>query len=385
MAISLIFMFVVVAFPHAIGLEVIVSSYNFYTQNAVVNNPLIGIVNSPLPDNAPSVAWYATTYAGRQDGQYASATISRTAVYTGYGYVFDTGMSTSGASGSNVGNTAYLTTQLYNFSIPTQAIPTGLIAQAITHSHLTTVGSLTSASCGVTDYSVRLIAYGKYAGAEHATQIVWPKEADSAFQWGGSNDQWGISLTQDMIMAPDFGVAISGHLSTSWTTNLGTAGSFAGNTIGTSCTVYVDMVSLTLLYKLPVYTTVTSSGTTVTTATTPQTVTVTGQGATSTVTTSQTATATLTTATTNTFVTTPATVTMTYSPTTYTWTQPGGTTTTTTQGSSQSTVTLSTTSAPTSPLPSVFGFSANQEYSLAGGLLTFLSGFGMSLLGLRRR
>jgi hypothetical protein len=353
MAISLIFMFVVVAFPHAVGLETIVGSVQFYTQKSVVDNPLIGISNTALPSGYVSTPWYAPTDAGRIDQKYATA--KSQAVGDGYYNYVDL---------KSQAPTSYLTATLFNFSIPTNAEIKGVLVQVIGHYSITYSGYNVPHAGSVSDSSIRMIISGQSSGTDHKGGGVWPVDVDSVVTYGGSSDQWGNQLTQDVMMRPDFGVGISLLLTEGYTRTV-----YAGYPVTLTNTVYIDMISMTATYTLPSETTSTSTYVnTYTTTAVSSTVTVTS-----------------TTTSTTAFTTTPATWTQTYTPTSYTWTQPGGTTTTTTQGSSQSTVTLSTTSAPTSPLPSVFGFSANQEYSLAGGLLTFLSGFGMSLLGLRRR
>ena len=353
MAISLIFMFVVVAFPHAVGLETIVSSVQFYTQRSIVDNPLIGISNTGLPSGYVSTPWYAPTDAGRIDQKYASA--KSQAIGDGYYNYNDL---------KSQATTSYLTATLFNFSIPTNAEIKGALVQVVGHYSITYTGYNFPHAGSVSDNSIRMIISGQSSGTDHKGGGVWPVDVDSTVTYGGSSDQWGNQLTQDVMMRPDFGVGISLALTEGYTRTVN-----YGYPVTLTNTVYVDMISMTATYTLPSETT--SSTTYVNTYTT------TAVSSTVTVTSTQTST--------TAFTTTPATWTQTYTPTTYTWTQPGGTTTTTTQGSSQSTVTLSTTSVSRSPLQSFTGVSTNQTYALAGSLMTFLTGFGMSLFGIRKR
>ena len=313
MAIGLIFMFIIVATPSLLGLNTIESSVHFYTQRAVVDNPLIGVTNTQLPSGELSYPWYTPTNAARPDGQYASVSMPVSV---------SCGTRCTGTSAS-----AYLTTQLYNFTIPKEAVISGVIVQVVGH-YTSQSGAY---SHQLTDNSVRLVQYGKFAGTEHATTIEWPT-TDSVIQYGGSNDTWGLALTQDMVMRPDFGVALS----------LRCSQTFANGKL--YCYGYIDFVSITIAYYLPVVSTSTSGGSTVTVTSTP------------------------------------ATVTMTYSPTTYTFSTPS----TVVTNSASTTTTVTLTTATGQYLPWLSSLSTDQLYALTVSLFTFLSGFGLSLFGVRR-
>ncbi len=247
-----------------------------------------------------------------------------------------------------------LSAELFNFSIPINATVTGLLVQVIGHSQ-ESVSDYTpppppnTATCVVKDNYIQLITYNHLNGTNHASNSLWPNGYDSAITYGGSSDTWGLQLTQNMMMRPDFGVALGVDISV--------LGTYRG------CTAYVDAIQMTVTYYLPVITT--SSTTYLNTYTN--------------IVSSSTVTTTSTSVSTSSWVTTPNTVTLTYSPTMYTFTAPY-----TTQPSAVTTTTVALTTT-SQTQPSLLGWlSISQTYAFLASLVPFLTGFGMVLFGGRK-
>ena len=339
---------IVYAQPQLIGLSSINSSVNFKTQEAIVDNPLIGISNTQLADYETGLQWYSPTYAGRLDQQYASSPFSYAVDCYG-GCIFE-----------GNGNSGYLTFMMFNFSIPTNAAIVGIIVQVMGYYSVTCSGGFCRGSyypgnpngCGewdafsgsVTDHSIRLITYGKPSGTEHGTDNPWPKDVESVTTYGGSSNTWGLSLTQNMMMRPDFGVAISAKMDAKLENGQGCWDRSQTVHTAVTTTAYVDAVRMTVVYYEPITTTITTNGVTYTT-TSP-----------------------------------PATVTLTYSATTITWptittiTEPGTIRVSTAYATEISSTIVTSTSSSSWP-------TGMQGSVLAGLVTAFLSGLGMTGIG----
>jgi hypothetical protein len=65
----------------------------------------------------------------------------------------------------------------------------------------------------LSDHSVRLFVGGAVAGDDKKLAGNWPDSNLAIFEYGGSEDLWGLFLTPERVSAADFGVGVSGVFS----------------------------------------------------------------------------------------------------------------------------------------------------------------------------
>jgi hypothetical protein len=93
----------------------------------------------------------------------------------------------------------YIKATNFNFSIPLDAIITGIVVD---------IERFASVGSAIKDNSVKLVKGGSVVGVEKAIASTWP--TSEAFQsYGNSTDLWSTSLTPADVNSSSFGVAIS--------------------------------------------------------------------------------------------------------------------------------------------------------------------------------
>ncbi len=90
----------------------------------------------------------------------------------------------------------------------------------------------TAVTSPIYDSAVRLYVGGVINGTNHATGTQWPTAIDLYSSYGGSTDDWGVTLTPAIVNAGDFGAVISANKPTGVDTT----------------TAFVDTVRMTVYY-----------------------------------------------------------------------------------------------------------------------------------------
>lgn len=103
------------------------------------------------------------------------------------------------------GNTNYLKTTGFGFSLPATASITGIVVEV--EKKATNINFLTS----ITDNNVRLIKNGTLTGSNRAKPADWTS-SPGYFTYGSSSDLWGTTWSPADINAADFGLAFSAKI-----------------------------------------------------------------------------------------------------------------------------------------------------------------------------
>ncbi len=121
---------------------------------------------------------------------------------TGWLYPENTGIQDGNRAQAEMqfGETSYyLRPNNFGFAVPKSARMTGVTLE---------VKRSAEGPDAIRDYSVRLFAGGKPAGAERAADDAWPAQ-DEFKSYGGANDLWGVALSPDDVSNASFGALIA--------------------------------------------------------------------------------------------------------------------------------------------------------------------------------
>jgi hypothetical protein len=103
------------------------------------------------------------------------------------------------------GNTHYLRSTGYGFSLPSTAAICGILVEV--EKHATGINILAN----VTDNDIRLVKAGLLVGSNHASGSTWPG-SQSYYSYGGPTDLWGTTWTYADINSPGFGASFSAQI-----------------------------------------------------------------------------------------------------------------------------------------------------------------------------
>jgi hypothetical protein len=122
----------------------------------------------------------------------------------------------------------YLEDKDFHFSIPSDATVTGVAVF---------IERYADAGSDIHDNSIRLEINGSVVGTDHGTGNARWSSTEGIYQYGGSADTWGLSLTPSDINSSSFGVLTSAYIPS-----------------GGSSTVYfanIDNVAVTIYFQTP--------------------------------------------------------------------------------------------------------------------------------------
>jgi hypothetical protein len=99
--------------------------------------------------------------------------------------------------------TKYLEDKTFSFSIPSDAIVTGIQVY---------IERYKQAAADIRDYSIRLEINGSIVGSDHGTGNTLWSNTESVVVYGSPNDLWGLSLTPADVNSSTFGVLTSVYI-----------------------------------------------------------------------------------------------------------------------------------------------------------------------------
>lgn len=169
--------------------------------------PQSGNTFTTSPISGSSQSWINTSNAGADDGVYAS-----------FGNLPD----------KTISFTNYIVITNFNFSIPFNAIITGILVET----DRADSNQLTA------DYSIRIVKGGSIKPTDRSKGAHYPA-TDTYQSYGGSSDLWGQSWSYSDINSSNFGVAIAAQRN-------GSGGTTAGGIDNVRITVYYTLNILPL-------------------------------------------------------------------------------------------------------------------------------------------